>query len=277
MTFTDRGLANTKQVQRRRKKQRTDEFGLTDGERKFADGLLMNPDQSMVSCYIAAGFQYKTKKLATKYASLAHRRPQVQAYLTLRRKKLAEWRDVKQARVVEELANIGFVDPADLVDDYGTLLNLNDMPERARKAISQIDVFTEYEGRGEERQVIGHTTKIRFVDKKGALDSLARILGFFKQDAIDTNGVAELMALIAEQRGGSTIGRLNSDATERPVLRPVVEDQQLILDSGQGGSRGPLSAQLGAVGAAGKLLVHERDIEGETIGDDDFHRHPPSG
>jgi phage terminase small subunit len=271
------GLANTKQVQRKRKSKHTDEFGLTALERKFADTVLKNPEMTQASCYLKAGYnEPKTRKLLHKYASKTIKRPHVQAYLEMRRKQLAKKVNVQQGDVVQELYNIGFFDPADLFTEDGCLKQITEIPEGARKAISQIDVFTEYDGRGENREAIGQTTRIKFVDKKGALDSLARYLGMFKQDQIDTDGIAELMGLVAQARGGSTIGRLNSIEAEGPVQRPALEASQSVLDPGQGGQRGPLPSQLGANGVAPKLLVHERHPESETAGDDDVHRHPPS-
>ena len=196
----------------------------------------------------------------------------------LRRRALRKYTGINQKKVINELANIGFFDPADLFDGFGSIRHVQDIPIAARKAIAQIDVFTEYSGRGEDKEVIGHTTRIKFVDKKGALDSIARILGFFQQDKIDTDGVAKLMEMVGTARGGSTIGRLNTiDGSSGPLLGSAVEVEQPILDSGQGGERGPLPAQLGANATARKLLVHERDPESPSAGDDDVHRHSAAG
>jgi hypothetical protein len=154
------------------------------------------------------------------------------------------------------------------------LKNIHDIPIQARKSISQIEVFTEYDGRGKSRKAIGQTTRIKLVDKKGALDSLARILGFFQQDRLDTDGIAQLMALVGGNKEGSTIGRISADTgVGRAVLGPVVATQQPVLDSRQGGGGGPLPSQLGAAGVDGKLLVHERHPEGSPAGDDDVSGH----
>jgi hypothetical protein len=205
--------------------------------------------------------------------------PHIQAYLLMRRRALRKSTEFGQLRVLEELAAIGFMDPADLYDDYGTLKHIQDIPAAARRAIAQLDVYTEYEGRGKNRVAVGHTTRIKFVEKKGALDSIARILGYFQQDKIDTDGVAKLMEMVGSARGGSTIGRLNStiDHSSGSLLGPALEITQSLHDPGQGGQRGPLPAQLGTNQAARKLLVHERDPEGETAGDDDVYRYSAAG
>jgi phage terminase small subunit len=269
---------STAHARRRKRAVGTDEFGLTPKERRFCDAFLADADQNRRKAYIAAGYTHKTMQKVDRGVYLIMRRPQVIAYLRKRQLAMRRNTEIGQSRVVTELANIGFLDPADLFDSYGALKHIQDVPLHARKAIAQIDVFTEYEGRGNDREAVGSTTRIKFVDKKGALDSIARILGFFQQDKIDTDGVAKLMDMIAQQRGGSTIGRLNSvSSSGGPLLGPVVATQQSLHDSGQGGERGPLPAQLGADGTARKLLVHERDLEGSPAGDDDVHRHTAAG
>ena len=266
-------------AQRRKSAASTDEFGLTPKQRRFCDHLLADPDQNRRKAYIAAGYTHKNMQKVDRGTWLLMKTPHVLAYIDKRRKLLNSANRYGQEKVIKELARIGFFDPADLFDDFGSLRHIQDVPIGARKAIAQIDVFTEYSGRGEDKEVIGHTTRIKFVDKKGALDSIARILGYFQQDKIDTDGVAKLMQMIGEARGGSTIGRLNStiDHGSGSLLGPVVASEQPLHDSGQAGERGPLPAQLGTDGTARKLLVHERNPEGSPAGDDDVHRHPAAG
>lgn len=266
-------------AKRRRSAASTDEYGLTTKQRRFCDHVIADPDQNRRHAFKAAGYKFKNWQQADRNIWVMWKLPHIQSYIKMRRRALRKSTNINQQKIVKELARIGFLDPADLFDDFGALRHIQEVPIAARKAIAQIDVFTEYSGRGEDKEVIGHTTRIKFVDKKGALDSIARILGCFQQDKIDTDGVAKLMEMIGEARGGSTIGRLNStaDSSSRPLLGPVVATQQLVSDPRQGGERGPLPAQLGANGTAGKLLVHERNPEGAAAGDDDVHRHPATG
>ena len=267
---------NTATAKRRKSAPSTDEFGLTPKQRRFCDHLLADPDQNRRKAYIAAGYTHKKMQKVDRGTWLLMKTPHVLAYIDKRRKQLNSGNRYGQEKILKELARIGFFDPADLFDNFGSLRHIQDVPIAARKAIAQIDVFTEFSGRGENKEVIGHTTRIKFVDKKGALDSIARILGYFQQDKIDTDGVAKLMDMIGTARGGSTIGRLNSTIDNRsgPLLGSVVEAEQSLLDSGQGGERGPLPAQLGTDATPRKLLVHERDPESSSAGNDDVHRHP---
>jgi len=266
-------------AQRRRSAASTDEYGLTGKQRRFCDHLIADPDQNRRKAYMQAGYSHPNMRKVDTGVWRLMKLPHIQAYIQLRRRALRRNTNIGQERVIKELARIGFMDPADLFDKYGALRHIQDVPIGARKAIAQIDVFTEYSGRGNDKEVIGHTTRIKFVDKKGALDSIARILGYFQQDKVDVDGVAKLMEMIGAARGGSTIGRLKRTADDGSgsLLGPVVATQQSLSDTGQGGERGPLQAQLGTDPAARKLLVHERDTEGASAGDDDLHRHTAAG
>ena len=271
--------ANTGVATRRRSAPSTDEFGLTSKQRRYCDHLLADPDQNRRKAFIAAGYAHKSMQNVDRGTYDLMKKPHINAYLNRRRKTMRRNTECGQERIVRELGRIAFLDPADLFDNFGSLRHIQEVPIGARKAIAQIDVFTEYEGRGKARKAIGHTTRIKFVDKKGALDSIARILGYFQQDKIDTDGVAKLMEMIGAAKGGSTIGRLDRTVSSGhgSLHGPVVATQQSLSHSEQGGRRGPLSTQLGTDGTARKLLVHERNPEGETAGDDDVHRHSAPG
>jgi phage terminase small subunit len=282
------GLGNNVSVQRGRRLGRNgqkrgpfivDDFGLTAKQRRFCDHLLADPEEIKVAAYEAAGYN-GSKKNQSKAIAKIMMSPPVIAYLMMKREGMRKRQHIKQDNVLKELAHIGFFDPGELFDDKGTLRQINDMPSRARKAIASIDVYTEYAGRGTKRKAVGTTTKIKFVDKKGALDSISRILGFFQNDTgLDASAVGQLMQLVAESRGGSTIGRLDGGhlGSSGPISGSVVATQQPVPHSRQAGPVGPLQAQLGTDGASGELLVHECDPEGETAGDDDVYRHPVAG
>ena len=273
------GIANSKTVQTQRKAAKKhgkhsngiplDEFGMTVKQRRYCDALLADPEENRRAAYAKSGYQAAAHNIDTACCRIM-KMPVVRAYLYERRQRLRRNSQIREQHLLDELGCIAFFDPADLFDENGTLRLIQDVPQRARKAIAQLDVFTEYEGRGKDREVIGHTTRVKFVDKKGALDTLARMLGLFQQDKIDTDGVAKLMELVAQSRGGSTIGRLNTiSGRGGSVFGSGMAVEQLVPDSGQERPAGPLPAQLGAGATVPKLLVHERDPESSSVGDDD--------
>jgi phage terminase small subunit len=267
-----RNIGRRRAIKQRMKHPKTDEFGLKFKERKFCDAYLLNPD--LAAAFVAAGYK-STAKL--KGAQLVYERPQVQNYIEQRRAKVLVKHENKAELVIQELLRIAMFDPAGMFNEHGALLDIPQMPLETRRAISGVDVITMYAGKGEERKEVGHTTKLRFVDKKGALDSLSKIFGMNHQDKIDVNGIAELMSIVAGSQQGSTIGRIDATRngerclpTGRTVPRSALETEQSVLYSEQGGGESPFQAKLGARGTVGKLLVLEPDIEGTATRNDDI-------
>ena len=93
-------------------------------------------------------------------------------------------------RVLEEVQHAAFLDPIELFADDGRLLPLRDMPERARRAISGIEVEEIYEGRGEDRHLVGYLKKIKLVSKEGTLTLAGRHLKLWKDVGSEDNPLA---------------------------------------------------------------------------------------
>lgn len=90
-------------------------------------------------------------------------------------------------RVVQELANLAFFDPADIYTPDGSLKPIHDIPPAARSAIAGLDVT---ELRDSDGQPVGRAVKLRLTDRLGALDKLMRHLGQY-QDRVTLKGDAE--------------------------------------------------------------------------------------
>lgn len=78
-------------------------------------------------------------------------------------------------RVIQELSNIAFFDPASMYDESGKLLNVKDMPEETRRAIAGVEQMTKPGEKGE-------LTKLRISSKLGSLELAAKILQLVKQE-----------------------------------------------------------------------------------------------
>ena len=88
-------------------------------------------------------------------------------------------------RQLQELCHIGLADPRELFDDRGRLLPIKEWPEAAARAVSSIESFEEYEGRGEEREATGMVRKIRFHGKIAAIDQVSKIKGYHRPQQIE--------------------------------------------------------------------------------------------
>ena len=79
-------------------------------------------------------------------------------------------------RVLEEYAKLAFFDARKLFDDNGAVLPVSQWPDDAAAAIGGLDVAEIGLGDGD---ALGMVKKLKLIDKRGALDSLARHLGMF--------------------------------------------------------------------------------------------------
>jgi phage terminase small subunit len=84
--------------------------------------------------------------------------------------------EITQDRVLQEYAKLAFLDPRRFYDEAGALIPVNLLPADVAAALVGVDVIETYD---KESNAIIATKKVKFVDKKGALDSVARHLGMF--------------------------------------------------------------------------------------------------
>lgn len=101
--------------------------------------------------------------------------------------------------VLRELLALATVDLAAAFDEDGSLKRIHDIPPQVRKAIAGVDVFEEFEGKGPDRRLIGHTRKLKFWDRTKALEMLGRYLALFK-DKLDLTVSGDLVERISRAR-----------------------------------------------------------------------------
>lgn len=90
--------------------------------------------------------------------------------------KLIRKTEVTQERIVTEYAKLGFLDPSRFYDSDGELIPVPDLPKEVAATLTEINVLTSINPDGDS---IDTLKKIKWSDKKGALDSLSRHLGMF--------------------------------------------------------------------------------------------------
>lgn len=155
---------------------------LTDVQKRFCIEYLK--DFNATQAAIRAGY---SKKSASVQASRLLSKANIQEYISLKAKKIEERAEISIADVLKEFARIGFLDPRRLVNQDGTVKQLHEMDDDTVRAISSIEISEEIDKVGKKRKVVGYVKKIRFWDKKSALDSIGKHLGMFK-DIIQHSG-----------------------------------------------------------------------------------------
>lgn len=102
----------------------------------------------------------------------------VQQAISAARERLAKKFEITRERVMLEYARLAFADPRNFFNDDGTLKRVPDLDDDAAAALAGFEVMEEFEGSGKDRFQIGVTSKVKWADKKGALDSISKIMGW---------------------------------------------------------------------------------------------------
>ena len=140
--------------------------------------------------YEEAGYRARGKN-AEASASRLYAQSDIQAALKKLRNGAAEKAEVSKARILDEYAKIAFLNPQEFFDEHNNLKEIHDLDPDVAAAFGGMDVITKYYKHGSKDVV----KKIKFIDKKGALDSLARHLGMFN-DKVNVGFEAEVISAI---------------------------------------------------------------------------------
>jgi phage terminase small subunit len=158
---------------------------LTEKQQRFADEYLI--DLNATAAYKRAGYAADGNS-AEVSASKLLRNPKVAAYIAARQKKLQDKLEITQERVLQEYAKLAFLDPRKFYDENGNLIPVHQLPADVAAALAGMEIVTARTGKDAEgNPEYEDVKKIKFIDKKGALDSLSRTLGLFK-DKVEHSG-----------------------------------------------------------------------------------------
>lgn len=103
-------------------------------------------------------------------------------------------------RVMEEVSRILLADVRTMFDENGNVLDIHSMPDDIARCIAGIEVFEEFQGRGDDRTSIGMTRKVKFWNKLDAVEKLAKILGWYAPER-HIHTIDPLSKLIGELQG----------------------------------------------------------------------------
>jgi len=150
--------------------------GLQDQQRRFADEYL--GDFNGTAAYMRAGYK-ATGAAASAAAARLLANPKVQAYLASRKEELLLSQRVDQEAVLARLAFMALGDIRTLFDQHGNLKPMSELTAEEASLVQGVEVFEEWEGRGDERRAVGLTKKIKLVSRLDAVKTLGAHFGMF--------------------------------------------------------------------------------------------------
>lgn len=165
-------------------------MALNAKQSRFVDEYLV--DLNATQAAIRAGYSEKT---AGQIGEENLKKPEIAAAVAERMKRREKRTEITQDRVLREYARIAFLDPRKLFDDDGQPLHISQLDDDTAAAIAGLDVVKQ----GNQEVGLAEVLKIKLVDKKGALDSVARHLGMFN-DKLDLNMTGPLAERLARAR-----------------------------------------------------------------------------
>jgi phage terminase small subunit len=114
-----------------------DPHGLTARQRLFVSAYLGPAKGNATQAAIAAGYSPDT---AASQGSRLLKNAKVSAAVEQRTERLLKRHEVTADRILQELAHVAFLDPAELAGEQGTLRELASMPEHVRRAVESLEV-----------------------------------------------------------------------------------------------------------------------------------------
>lgn len=166
-----------------KKKPKSGSIALNLKQQLFVDEYLI--DLNATQAAIRAGYSTKT---AGSQAFDLLKKPEIQKAIEKARQKTANKLEITRERVLEEYAKLAFLDPRKFYNEDGTLKKVPDMDADTAAALQGFEV--DEIKMGDDSPAIGVTQKLKWHDKKAALDSIARMMGW-NQDKVKLQGDAE--------------------------------------------------------------------------------------
>lgn len=155
---------------------------LADKQKRFCEEYVI--DLNATQAAIRAGYSPRT---ARSQGQRLLTNVDIQNYISKLQKDIQERNKITVDECVSILAKIARHDIADFYEEDGSLKSIHNISPHARLAISELSVFEEFQGKGDDKELIGFTKKIKTLDRKGVIVELMKHLGGYEKDNTQKN------------------------------------------------------------------------------------------
>lgn len=109
----------------------------------------------------------------------------VTGYITKLKEDAAIALKITKESILKLTKGLAYYDPRNFYDEDGNLRPIPSLDEESAMALSSFEVMEERGGDGEGHQVVlGYTKKIKTSDRKGAIDILNKMLGYYAPEKV---------------------------------------------------------------------------------------------
>ena len=182
--------------------------GLTPKQERFVEEYLT--DLNATQAAIRAGY---SEESARSIGCENLTKPDIQDAIAAARKALAEGCGITLERVQKEYARLAFLDIRKAFDEEGRLKPIHELDDDTAAAILGLEVETLFDGKGQDREIVGRLHKIKLSDKRASLDSIAKLFGWVvdKKEVTGKDG-GPIVTQTKEQRDAAVAAALAADA-----------------------------------------------------------------
>lgn len=156
---------------------------LTAKQKRFVEEYLI--DLNATQAAIRAGYSPRSAK---QYADAMLAKPHIAAAVAAAKAARSERTEVTVDYVLQRMVEIDQMDVLDIMNDDMSLKAVSQWPKVWRQYLSGFDLSELFEGRSDEREMVGILKKIRWPDKVKNLELLGKHVGMFK-DRVEHSGV----------------------------------------------------------------------------------------
>jgi phage terminase small subunit len=155
---------------------------LSPKQKRFVQEYLV--DLNATQAAIRAGYSPRSAK---QHADVLLSKPHIAAAVAAAQAARSQRTEVDIDYVVKRMVEIDQMDVLDIMNDAMELKPVSEWPRVWRQYLSGFDLAEMFEGRGEDRDMVGILKKIKWPDKVKNLELLGRHLGMFK-DRVELTG-----------------------------------------------------------------------------------------
>ena len=154
-------------------------MALNPMQQRFVAEYLKDPTNA-TQAYIRAGYKARGHSAEVNAARLLSS-AEVAAAVASGQAKLLAKAETTAEEVLHELRRIAFADFRKLYHPNGKLKHPNELDDDTAAILAQVETLEEFEGRGDDRVLVGHTKKVKMWDKLQALKMLGMRLALWVQ------------------------------------------------------------------------------------------------
>lgn len=203
------GASTKKKAVRTAKAVPADDAPLSPRQERFVDEYMV--DFNGTQAAIRAGY---AKSGADVQAVRLLGNASVIKAIQARRDRISNKFELTRERLIQEYCKLAFSDPRKFFREDGTLKPIPELDDDTAAALAHFEVMEEFDGQGEERMQVGYTSKVKWTDKRAALDSIARVMGW-NQDKVKLQGDAENpLTMLLKQVSGTAFTPKGEGAPE---------------------------------------------------------------